>query len=83
MIFGLKITVNVIVLKETLRLLETSNNNVIIFLKYHLKIKHFKNPFSPHRTAILRTLHSTREFSPLEVFKRIALRIQKYTIKVS
>lgn len=44
---------NAIILEETQRLLETSNDDVTLFSKHHLKLKLFKNPFSLPIIAIL------------------------------
>lgn len=53
MLVGLKNNNNAIILEETKRLLETSNDYVIFVSKHHLKLKLFKNLFSPPIIAIL------------------------------
>lgn len=53
MLVGLKNNNNATILEETKRLLETSDDYVILFSKHHLKLKLFKNLFSPPIIAIL------------------------------
>lgn len=44
---------NAIILEKTKRLLETSNDNAILFPRQHFKIKLLKHLFSPPLIAIL------------------------------
>lgn len=53
MLVWIKNNNNAIILDEVQRLLETSNDDAILFSKHHLKLKLFKNPFSPPIIAIL------------------------------
>lgn len=53
MLVGLKNNNNATILEETKRLLETSDDYVILFSKHHLKLKLLKNLISPPIIAIL------------------------------
>jgi len=54
--------------EETQRLLETSNDDVILFSIHHLKLKLFKNPFSP---LIIAILESTAQWERSLTFENI------------
>lgn len=53
MLVGIKKNNNAIILEETQKLLETSDDDAILFSKHHLKLKLFKKTFSLPIIAIL------------------------------
>lgn len=72
MLVGIKNNNNAIILEETQRLLETSNDDAILFSKHHLKLKLFKNPFSIPIIAILEsTAQQERSLTFENIYKEL------------